>query len=335
MKVVVVASSNLIRKNLIVLFSAITVIVCFAFLQRSVFAEEASNSADPVKKFNITFPVSTLGNCNSLEACKAYCEDPVNQAACLNFARSKGFYKSSQGQNNARSRLIIEKAKIELGCNTEDECKALCSSEENAQKCADFAKKYSIEKKKVTNNSILEKAKAALGCTSEETCKTMCQQEANREKCSQFAKSAGLPGGMVKIASMSGKDKEGLNQVNQMIEKCLKDPKFCEENIGTIEKQLMQKSDEFCKSNPEKCKEFLKGLKEASKSGKFTPNSAKAYENANANAKFCRENPEKCRNASGSAKIALPDRPEIKKPQVQGVSTVRSIFDQVFDFFFK
>lgn len=347
-----------VKKNnnlLWMLFSAIAVLTCFILLQRSVFAQEASNSA---KKFNITFPISTLGNCASLEECKAYCEDPNNKEACVNFAKSKGFYKAPQGAGNARSRLIFEKAKEEFGCESEEECRAFCKEEENKEKCKEFAKKYKLgdEKKKAITNAILEKAKEALGCADGESCKGLCQKEENREKCSSFAKSTGLSGGMVKVASGSA----GFGNVKQIMEKCAKDPEFCKENAGQLEMQILKQSDEFCKNNSEKCKDFIRYMKEASRSGKFTPNSEQAWEHANERAKFCREYPEKCKNSN---QLEEPNKKRLEymrefekkqkelkrekeekefeledddlKPEVQGIQKTPSFFDWFLNVFLK
>jgi len=51
------------------------------------------------QKYHITFPVAALGNCGSLMACKAYCDDSSNQAACVTFAKEKGFYKEPAQAN--------------------------------------------------------------------------------------------------------------------------------------------------------------------------------------------------------------------------------------------
>lgn len=244
------------KRVFLMLLSAIAVMVCFAVLQiSSVFAEEASEAGDLAQKYKITFPVSTLGNCNSLVECKEYCSDVAHKDACEAFAKSKGFYKAPQGTGNARSRLILQKAKEELGCDSDQACKAFCKEEANKEICKEFAKKYKLEGGSGKGREILEKAKEMLGCTSEESCKAFCQDETNRQKCSEFAKAMGLIGGIVKVNS-SGKNQAGFEQVKMMIEQCKKNPGECEQNIATLEAELFKKSDEFCKANSEKCKEL-------------------------------------------------------------------------------
>lgn len=315
MKVITVTSDKLIH-NTLVLLSAIAVIICFSLMQIKIAYGQESSPSSQVKKFNITFPISTLGNCADLESCKAYCEDPVNKEACVNFAKSKGFYKaSSQSEGAARSKLILEKAKLELGCSTEEECKAICQDKTNAEKCAVFAKKYGLGKQveDAARKLVAEKAKGFLGCNSEEECNAFCKEVKNQEKCSQFAQMARLPGGMIKMASASGKNQEGMEQIKKLIERCKENPDYCQNNMEEIEKEISQKSQEFCKNNPQKCKELESQFLQATISGKV-----------------CNEGPGKCKTATGEANLkrrALP-------PEVRGVSISQSLFQQVLQFFF-
>ncbi len=181
--------------------------ITFLFIN-SAYAEngESTSSAQAVKKYKITFPVESLGNCSSLEECKAYCQDLTHKDSCIAFAKERGFYKAPSNKPNT----------------------------------AESAKR----------NSLIVKAKEILGCDSEESCKAFCSDSTNFAKCAGFAKM---------VLNGSGKN-------------------------GTTD------SDKH---------------EQASGEGKFLPNSAKAFENANANAKFCREYPEKCKNATGSAAIKV------------------------------
>ena len=288
-----------------IVFLAITSAVCFIFTQ-NISAQVATNSADPVQKYSISFPVSTLGNCESLAACKEYCEDSAHQEACTNFAKSKGFYKEpAKSQGAARQRVIMLRAKEELGCSSEQECKEICKEEENREKCAAFAKKYSLVKevKKAANGSVLEKAKSELGCSDEASCKALCQEEANREKCSSFAKKAGLSGGLMKMASMSAKEKKGFEEVKKTVDICKENPEACAKNFEEVEKQILEKGDEYCKSNPAKCREMMSSLSKKEGSG------------------------------SAGASRTMKERPS--EPKVQGVSKTPSFFDWFFNVFLK
>jgi hypothetical protein len=151
-----------------------------------------------IKKYNISFPVAELGNCNSLSECKLYCNDPVNQDTCISFAKQKGFYKQ---QSSAIENSLMLVAKNELGCDSKDSCKILCGQQDNWQKCGDFAKKYHLgnNHNNATDASILQEAKQILGCESKDLCLGFCQLESNRQKCDEFVKVVGLKGGEEKI----------------------------------------------------------------------------------------------------------------------------------------
>jgi hypothetical protein len=101
------------------------------------FAQEASESAENAKKFNITFPVAELGNCTSVEDCKAYCNEVANQQVCMEFAKKKGLKRKEQKGLNKE---LLEKAKSLLGCTSEQSCKEFCQQEANFEKCSLFAK---------------------------------------------------------------------------------------------------------------------------------------------------------------------------------------------------
>lgn len=157
-------------------------------------AEESSQSA--VKKYNITFPIKELGGCTNLTECQKFCDDPINHDTCLNFAKSKGFYKETQSTTNEAQ--ILSAAKSELGCSSKEECMQLCQKQENVDKCSNFAKRHNLgggETADPGQAEILAKAKQILGCDSKEACMQFCAKSENQQKCSEFAKQVGLRGG--------------------------------------------------------------------------------------------------------------------------------------------
>ncbi len=174
----------MIKKFLILLFLA------------SALPVAAQSPQDLAKKYNVTFPVAELGNCATLADCRTYCEDPLHRDTCLAFAKKKGFYHEAAVQ--APPTMVLNQAKSELGCNSVDSCRQLCTQPANYDKCHTFAQNhdlgggYAADPKK---QEFLEKAKQTLGCDSYQTCKNFCDNSANQAKCSEFARSAGLAGG--------------------------------------------------------------------------------------------------------------------------------------------
>lgn len=276
-----------------------------------VFSQEASNSA----KVKIDYPISTLGNCESLEACKEYCNDEAHKDACVAFAKARGFYKQVQGTGNARSRIVLEKAKTELGCSSDVGCKEICSLEENKQKCEEFAKKYNLKPAKGFSSELVEKAKVALGCDSEQGCKSLCQLEVNREKCSAFAKENKLGGGTVKIATASAKNKQNFEQMQRTIQECMEDPQKCAKDFEKIEKEISKNSEEFCKTNPEKCRKPENRMK-----------------NGSGSADQERGKPQKGSSQNNAQDMKSGDR-QNPGSEVQGVSKGPSIFEWLISWF--
>lgn len=148
------------------------------------------------KKYGVTYPIVELGSCTDFAGCHSYCADPVNETACVAYAKKKGFYKAEQVEQKKDE--IMSAATKELGCGSAESCKAYCSNENNFEQCTEFAKKYKLGGGKILdpkNEEIVSKAKEILGCDSPSACKAICEQEANRDKCSNFAKKMGLKGG--------------------------------------------------------------------------------------------------------------------------------------------
>ncbi|MDO8429201.1 MAG: hypothetical protein Q7S88_01095 [Candidatus Daviesbacteria bacterium] len=168
--------------------------VTFLSLVAVVQAQEAPEEA--AKKFDVSFPVEALGGCQDYSTCRTFCEDPVNSTACVSFAKEKGFYKEdlvvTQGEK------ILEKAKTEVGCGTQAECKAFCEVPTNYPTCASFAQKSGLRGGYIASpedQNIVNKAKEVLGCSSPTECASLCSNPDNRDKCSGFAKQVGIRGG--------------------------------------------------------------------------------------------------------------------------------------------
>lgn len=158
--------------------------------------EEIGNEEEIAKKHGVTFPIPELGNCGSIADCRSFCEDPLNQQTCIDYAKSKGFYQESD--LSSKKDQILSLAKSELGCDSEASCMALCSQPENYDQCSNFSQKHGLGGGHVEDPNkaeIISKAKEALGCDSASACASFCSQEANRGKCTEFAKEVGLRGG--------------------------------------------------------------------------------------------------------------------------------------------
>lgn len=149
-----------------------------------------------IDKYQISFPIAELGNCENFSRCHEYCEDPVNRTACVAYARKKGFYKEAEIES--KKDQILAAAQAELGCDLISSCKAFCENESNFEKCTEFAKRHGLGGGQILspkNQEILAKAKSVLGCDSPQSCKALCEKPENHQKCSDFAHQVGLQGG--------------------------------------------------------------------------------------------------------------------------------------------
>ncbi len=184
------------KKILILLCSFVLGLLIVFFGGEQVLAQTTSQTPEEIAaEKGITFPIPELGNCSNFNSCQTFCEDPINQNTCINFAKIKGFYQEDQSSKKGE---IIKAAQSELGCDSEESCRSYCSQESNYDKCSNFAQKHNLGGGQTVDPSkaqILEKAKEVLGCNSYESCRSFCENDANRQKCSEFAKQTGLRGG--------------------------------------------------------------------------------------------------------------------------------------------
>ena len=237
-------------KKFLSIFIFLTIGFFFIF---PVSAKEGSDSA--VEKYKISFPITELGNCNSLSECKAFCADLANQQACINFAKKKGFYKqevsADTGKTNSSvdvsKETLLKDAKGELGCDSEESCRAFCGQQANWEKCGEFARKHKLSSSKTdpTNKEILYQAKELLGCSNYDQCKNFCQKPENSQRCNEFAKLVGLKGGEVK----TGTNGESISQggIN---------PKSASRSAFNTLKARKEQFEMLCSQNPQKCEQL-------------------------------------------------------------------------------
>lgn len=166
-----------------------------------VFAQSSEEGI--AKKYGITFPVAELGGSQSLEECKTFCSKEENKDVCISYAKKKGFYhQSSEGRDHQDyqqhsskdNEEILKLAKIELGCNSYDDCMALCELESNRKKCEDFALSHDLMVGKQADQ--MKQVMSKLGCNSPASCMSFCSSPANMQKCMVAFQSAGFDTGV-------------------------------------------------------------------------------------------------------------------------------------------
>lgn len=254
-------------------FSLTTVVVIiFVFASFAHAQSQATASASPeTEKVKVSFPIPELGNCADKKECKNFCEEPVNRDACTAFAKKVGIFRENRGRGNAVKKALMELAKQQLGCDSEDSCKALCRLPENFDKCSDIAKRLNLqsENQQASLISVLEKAKEFLGCDSLSSCKEVCSNPDNADKCSEFAHRVNLRGGIKKTEQEHGIENENEDEderegfesgrpANRAFERANENAKFCRENPGKCVRNLSSPTGSLNKNATEKDFEIKK-----------------------------------------------------------------------------
>ncbi|GEM_PF-2287899 len=227
-------------------------LVSFGLVSSGLFFSSRVNAltseSQVAQKYQISFPVAELGSCNSISECKSYCSDSAHSAACISFAKRKGFYKQAAG--DARKVELLQAAKTELGCTTEATCKVICRDENNFEKCRDLGKRIlSPQPINSGKDELIRKAKELLGCEDAEQCRTFCEQEANREACRNV-------GGTIKNQIEEQRNETG----GRARDPVFKDSELLKDNIRKREFQATpaaQQREEFCKRYPRQCPKVI------------------------------------------------------------------------------
>lgn len=158
--------------------------IVFLAIVASVFVIRIAHGANP---FAIRFPVSELGNCGSIEECRAYCDDAKNSEACAAFAESRGL----------ASKKEVEQARTLSsggpgGCEGAAACKSYCDDPAHGEECLNFAEKNGFISKGDAQRArqMLNKTGPG-GCRGSE-CQRYCEDATHIDECVDFAEREGF-----------------------------------------------------------------------------------------------------------------------------------------------
>ncbi len=145
----------------------------------------------------ITFPIPELGNCDSKEACKSYCNDPTHMDACVAFAESHGLMNKDEAARAKQFKNKLQGGGGPGGCTSPQGCETFCRNIQNIEACVAFARSQGVRDRRVEDAEKLQKylksgGQMPGGCTSEESCKAYCSDFSHAEECYEFAKQAGI-----------------------------------------------------------------------------------------------------------------------------------------------
>lgn len=175
------------------------------------------NQTAAQKILNVKYPVPELNNCANEAACRAYCDQPKNMAACLNFAEKNNLMSSEE---IGRAKKFAEVGKGPGECRNKNECDLYCSESEHIEECIDFA----IENDLVPPEELAEakKAQAAIKrgvkpppCRDKKACDVYCEEPEHMEECIAFGIEAGF---------IQGKELEDVQKMLIAVKRGVKPP---------------------------------------------------------------------------------------------------------------
>lgn len=163
------------------------------------------------------------GSCRSKKECNAYCQNPDNIEACLNFAEAAGFIPPEELEQVKKIIPLLKAGKMPGGCKTKEDCENFCSSEDNTEACANFALEAGLMKPEEAEIYKKTGGKGPGNCRSQKSCEAYCNDPEHGEECLNFAKDKGLipPEQLKEMEEGATKFKEGLEQAPPEVTECI------------------------------------------------------------------------------------------------------------------
>src|SRR5689334_18491712 len=101
----------------------------FSLLMWGALAFAQTNETATNETPKLTFPIAELGDCESKQACKLYCDAASHRDACFAYAKKVGLMSNEKVE---AAKLLLSK-KGPGGCNSKDSCKAYCADSSHAE----------------------------------------------------------------------------------------------------------------------------------------------------------------------------------------------------------
>lgn len=254
---------------------------CFSYARSKGLIKEETKQDEEEPRPEVIAAAKTELGCDSKEACGAVCSQPANREKCFAFAKKYGLHKGpppGEGRPTPPAD-IMEKARAELGCATQEACMELCKNPDNTQKCMDFGRKHKLmrqeeiedfeeykerfEEYREKKEQMIQEAKSELGCDSYESCGSFCSKEENREKCMTLGRRYGMiqnrEGTMPPNAGGGNVQQFRQETQNGTVQRKPEAPKegaFLGPKGCTSEKECQA----YCKEHPSECPGFPKSF---------------------------------------------------------------------------
>lgn len=141
--------------------------------------------------FDISYPISELGNCGSQEECKNFCDNPENHIACIEWGEKQGAFSSVEAKRMKDLEQMENRPDDPVagpgGCRSPKECDIYCRILENLNECLDYGVAHGYTSAEEAQK-IKEQAQKGGpgGCKSREQCDSYCKNPDNIEECMKF-----------------------------------------------------------------------------------------------------------------------------------------------------
>lgn len=210
----------------------------------------------------ITYPIAELGNCESKQACRAYCEGTEHMTACIAFAEKHGLMKKEEATVAKKFAKTLEKGGGPGGCTDHQSCRTYCEDISHIEECIAFAEQHGHEDADVSEGKkvaafIKSGGQMPGGCTSRQKCEAYCSDFEHSDECLAFAERAGLEiresdGRKIDIEQIkkiqalmkSGETPGGCKSREQCEEFC-ENPDNADQCLAFAERAGFMKSDEI------------------------------------------------------------------------------------------
>lgn len=140
--------------------------------------------------FDIQFPVQELGNCQDIQDCKTYCDDPSNFDACMSYAKT---HKLLSDEKIEEGRQKISEKEVEIlqsggpgECKNKEDCRNYCENPDHIDECADFAEKHGFVSREEALKIKKSFGAGPGGCKGEQ-CREFCEKPENHNTCIDWA----------------------------------------------------------------------------------------------------------------------------------------------------
>ncbi|HEX9722064.1 MAG TPA: hypothetical protein VGA53_02265 [Candidatus Paceibacterota bacterium] len=147
---------------------------------------------------DIEFPVAELGNCQSKEECKAYCDEIEHIAQCVDFAERHGLMHGVELEEAKKvAHALSQGAQLPGGCRGKEECEVYCSEPTHIEECLAFAEAAGFMSAEELEDArrvapLMARGEMPGGCRSREECEAYCSQDSHTEECVTFFQKAGF-----------------------------------------------------------------------------------------------------------------------------------------------